>query len=201
MNLKWPDPSTQIESPRVLKPVRPTKRPMTALAENNPVWAPPVSNTKTSASESRIADRLSSLLAVIPGGVVVIDGSGLVQDCNQVAINLLGEPLTGQRWTRQLQRKVAHLQRLSAMGEMAARLAHQIRTPLSSATLYLAPLLKPETEQATQLKFARRLHDSLSHMEQLVRNMLAFSRGDMNSTAPVNVSELIGLVLSRKANP
>ncbi|WP_292771393.1 sensor histidine kinase [Methylophaga sp. UBA5113] len=212
---------------------------MAAIAENHPVWTPPVSHKKTSASESRIADRLSSLLAVIPGGVVVIDGTGLVQDCNQVAINLLGEPLTGQRWidvikrafkpreddghdvsladgrlvhistspldkepgqiillqevteTRQLQRKVAHLQRLSAMGEMAARLAHQIRTPLSSATLYLAPLLKPETEKTTQLKFARRLHDSLSHMEQLVRNMLAFSRGDMNSTAPVSVSELV----------
>lgn len=57
--------------------------------------------------------------------------------------------------------------------------------------MYLAPLLKPETEQTTQLKFARRLHESLSHMEQLVRNMLAFSRGDMNSTAPVSVNALI----------
>lgn len=238
MNLKWPEITLQSES-LALKPAPPLKRTVKAKAENSPVWIPPVSPKKLPTSESRIADRLSSLLAVIPGGVVVIDGSGLVQDCNQVAINLLGEPLTGQRWvdvikrafkpreddghdvsladgrlvhistspldkepgqiillqevteTRQLQRKVAHLQRLSAMGEMAARLAHQIRTPLSSATLYLAPLLKPETEQTTQLKFARRLHESLSHMEQLVRNMLAFSRGDMNSTAPVSVNALI----------
>lgn len=239
MNLKWPESSPQSESKVALKAIQPTKRNVFDIAEHQPLWTPPVNSKKTSASESRIADRLSSLLAVIPGGVVVIDGMGVVQDCNQVAINLLGEPLTGQRWidvikrafkpreddghdvsladgrlvhistspldkepgqiillqevteTRQLQRKVAHLQRLSAMGEMAARLAHQIRTPLSSATLYLAPLLKPETEQTTQLKFARRLHDSLSHMEQLVRNMLAFSRGDMNSTAPVSVNALI----------
>lgn len=239
MNLKWPDPVADSANNVTLRAIPATQRKTIPAVESQTVWIPPVTHKKTSSSESRIADRLSSLLAVIPGGVVVIDGSGLVQDCNQVAINLLGEPLIGQPWidvikrafkpreddghdvsladgrlvhistspldkepgqiillqevteTRQLQRKVAHLQRLSAMGEMAARLAHQIRTPLSSATLYLSPLLKSETDKVTQLKFARRLHDSLSHMEQLVRNMLAFSRGDMASTAPVSVTELI----------
>lgn len=93
--------------------------------------------------------------------------------------------------TRQLQHKVSHLQRLSAMGEMAARLAHQIRTPLSSAMLYLSPLLKASGDTATQQRFARRLHDSLSHMEQLVRNMLAFSKGDMAAPAPVSVDALL----------
>lgn len=93
--------------------------------------------------------------------------------------------------TRQLQHKVSHLQRLSAMGEMAARLAHQIRTPLSSAMLYLSPLLKAGGDSATQRRFAERLHDSLSHMEQLVRNMLAFSKGDMAAPAPVNIDALL----------
>ncbi len=92
--------------------------------------------------------------------------------------------------TRQLQHKVSHMQRLSAMGEMAARLAHQIRTPLSSAMLYLSPLLKTNGDTATQRRFAERLHDSLSHMEQLVRNMLAFSKGDMAAPAPVNIDAL-----------
>ncbi len=93
--------------------------------------------------------------------------------------------------TRQLQHKVSHLQRLSAMGEMAARLAHQIRTPLSSAMLYLSPLLKASGDTATQRRFAERLHDSLSHMEQLVRNMLAFSKGDMAAPAPVSIEGLL----------
>lgn len=92
--------------------------------------------------------------------------------------------------TRQLQHKVSHMQRLSAMGEVAARLAHQIRTPLSSAMLYLSPLLKANGDTATQRRFAERLHDSLSHMEQLVRNMLAFSKGDMAAPAPVNIDAL-----------
>jgi two-component system sensor histidine kinase FlrB len=98
MNLKWPESSPYSENKVALKAIQPTKRNVVDIAEHKPLWTPPVNSKKTSASESRIADRLSSLLAVIPGGVVVIDGMGVVQDCNQVAINLLGEPLTGQRW-------------------------------------------------------------------------------------------------------
>ncbi len=96
--------------------------------------------------------------------------------------------------TRQLQQKVSHLQRLSAMGEVAARLAHQLRTPLSSALLYLAPLMKPDTDKTLQQRFAKSLHASVSHMEQLIKDMLAFSRGDMATTAPVVVSELLDSV-------
>lgn len=203
----------------------------------------PQSTLQTSPTEQsdaeRSASRMTRILAVLPAGVVVLDGEGRVQECNPAALRLLGEPLSGERWvvvikrafaprpddghdvsladgrlvnistsplegeagqivllhevteTRQLQTKVSHLQRLSAMGEMAARLAHQIRTPLSSAMLYLAPLQKEDTEANIRRRFAQRLQQSLGHMEQLVRNMLAFSRGDMASSAPVSIAELL----------
>lgn len=188
---------------------------------------------------TRLANRMIQLLEVLPGGVVVLNGAGVVQQCNAAAINLLGEPLEGELWsgvikrafspksnnshdvslidgrlvhistspldsepgqivllhdvteTRQLQFKVSHLQRLSAMGEMAARLAHQIRTPLSSALLYISPLLKENVDRSLQQRFAKKLHNSISHMEQLVKDMLAFSRGDMAKPAPVSVTELL----------
>lgn len=187
----------------------------------------------------RLADRHSRLLEVLPAGVVVIDGEGIVQEANAAAIDLLGEPLSGERWihiidrafnpqpgdghdvslkdgrlvhistspmgnepgqiillqdvteTRALQNKVSHLQRLSTMGEVAARLAHQIRTPLSSALLYLAPLQKEDSPPDIRQRFAGRLKHSLTHMEQLVKDMLAFSRGSMASTSPVAISNLL----------
>jgi len=197
---------------------------------------------QSSQEATRIANRMTRLLAVLPAGVIVLDGEGFVLECNDAAIALLGEPLAGEKWlevierafqpsandghdvslksgclvhiltspldgepgqiillndvteTRQLQNKVSHLQRLSVMGEMAARLAHQIRTPLSSALLYIAPLLKPNTSKSLQTKFAKRLHASISHMERLVKDMLAFSRGDMASTSPVAVKDLLTAV-------
>lgn len=187
----------------------------------------------------QLANRHSRLLAVLPAGVVVIDGSGFIQEANEAAISLLGEPLSGERWvnvierafdpkpsdghdvslkdgrlvhistnplghepgqiillqdvtdTRALQSKVSHLQRLSTIGEVTARLAHQIRTPLSSAMLYLSPLLKEGADEQVKQRFATRVKDSLTHMEQLIRDLLSFSRGNMASPSPVAVSELL----------
>lgn len=187
----------------------------------------------------QLANRHSRLLAVLPAGVVVIDGSGFIQEANEAAISLLGEPLSGERWvnvierafapkpsdghdvslkdgrlvhistnplghepgqiillqdvtdTRALQSKVSHLQRLSTIGEVTARLAHQIRTPLSSAMLYLSPLLKDDADEQVKQRFATRVKESLTHMEQLIRDLLSFSRGNMASPSPVAVSELL----------
>ena len=44
------------------------------------------------------ANRLEHLLQVMPAGVVVIDGKGIVKQSNNLAKTLLGEPLEGQRW-------------------------------------------------------------------------------------------------------
>ncbi|MEP2600371.1 MAG: PAS domain-containing sensor histidine kinase, partial [Paraglaciecola sp.] len=41
------------------------------------------------------ANRLEHLLQVMPAGVVVIDGKGVVKQSNQLAKSLLGEPLEG----------------------------------------------------------------------------------------------------------
>jgi two-component system sensor histidine kinase FlrB len=190
----------------------------------------------------RFANRMAQLLEVLPGGVVVLSGQGLVQQCNAAATSMLGQPLQDELWaevierafapksdnspdialldgrlvhistsplidepgqivllndvteTRRLQLKVSHLQRLSAMGEVAARLAHQIRTPLSSAMLYLSPLMKEDTPPKLRQNFAKKLHNSIRHMEGLIKDMLAFSRGDMASTAPVSVGALCEIV-------
>lgn len=131
-----------------------------------------------------LSQRLVHLLAALPGGVVVVDVAGVVEEVNPAALKLLGEPLVGDSWqsvcSRTLsptsapgewllaggERRVsvsssaregaggeilllqdvtdAHAmgeqlqrhKRLSAMGEMAAALAHQLRTPLAAALLY-----------------------------------------------------------------
>jgi len=45
-----------------------------------------------------LTNRLSTLLKALPAGVVVLDARGLVKECNPAAVELLGEPLTGERW-------------------------------------------------------------------------------------------------------
>jgi len=78
---------------------------------------------------------------------------------------------------RRLQQRLERQERLSAMGETAAKLAHQVRTPLSSALLYVGHLGRDDLSSEQRQKFAARLRDRLQHMERQVNDILAFSRG------------------------
>ncbi len=50
------------------------------------------------------ADRLTAILQALPGGVVILDGRGLIMQCNPAAEDMLGIPLCGLRWTEIIQR-------------------------------------------------------------------------------------------------
>jgi len=52
----------------------------------------------------KLSDRLQNLLAVMPSGVIVLDGQGVVRDCNAKAIDILGRPLLGEVWVSVIRR-------------------------------------------------------------------------------------------------
>ncbi|MBY5990729.1 sensor histidine kinase [Ferrimonas balearica] len=85
--------------------------------------------------------------------------------------------LTDLTETRQLQHNLSHLQRLSALGKMAASLAHQIRTPLSAALLYAANLGNRNLDEAGRVRFQDKLMARLGELEQRVNDLLLFARG------------------------
>lgn len=86
--------------------------------------------------------------------------------------------LTDMTETRELQARLSQHERLSAMGKMVASLAHQIRTPLSAATLYAGHLSNEQLDQSMRLRFAHKLQERLRHLESQVRDMLIFARGE-----------------------
>lgn len=94
--------------------------------------------------------------------------------------------------TRQhtLQDEASRRQRLVAMGEMAARLAHQIRTPLSSTTLYLS-LLDSDLRREQRSEICSNVREQLQHMEGLITAMLGFVRGNGRVTGPVGLEAAI----------
>jgi two-component system sensor histidine kinase FlrB len=78
--------------------------------------------------------------------------------------------------TRGLQELLARDQRLSAIGQMAASLAHQIRTPLAGALLYLSQC-RTRRDPAQQHTLLEKGIDRLRHLDRLVQDMLVFARG------------------------
>lgn len=195
--------------------------------------------------KERLAHRLSSLLSILPGGVLIIDSSQIIRDVNPEALELLGEPLVGESWANilaravcsgnldahnihraqkiqlhsgqyisvvsryldqsgdavvlvtdvseiyQLQEQLGQKRRLTALGEMAARLAHQIRTPLSSTTLYLTQLGRQDLPAEQRQKISTKVSARLNHMGHLVDSMLSFVRGAPPSTEVVYVRQVL----------
>ncbi|AMQ90571.1 sensor histidine kinase [Marinobacter sp. LQ44] len=99
--------------------------------------------------------------------------------------------LTDLTETRQLQSQLAHAQRLSAMGRMVASLAHQIRTPLSAAILYGGHLSQPDLDEELRQRCASRLMSRLTHLEQQVRDMLIFARGETRLAEELSAGKLV----------
>lgn len=93
--------------------------------------------------------------------------------------------------TRQLQERLNHQERLSAMGEMAAQLAHQIRTPLSSALLYTSHLARSDIDATQRHRFSERLRSRLQYVERQINDMLSFSKNGVSSVEFVSLSSLL----------
>jgi two-component system sensor histidine kinase FlrB len=190
------------------------------------------------AGKEHLAARLSALIKGLPGGVLVLDSDGMIQECNPVARELLGEPLLAQSFAAVLARAAtgagggtgeaielrsgrfanlsrrelhsggevvlladvteSHLmqvlltrqQRLLTLGELAAGLAHQIRTPLAAALLYASQMTLPGRTPPDLARCAEKTVGSLKQLDKLVNDMLAFAHGGAAREA-VSVSALL----------
>lgn len=201
---------------------------------------------RESQARARLAERLHGLLEALPGGVVVLDGDGRVQECNAGARELFGPMSPGEPWpaiaaravgagadggtlrladgrslalstrrlpgggevrlftdvseARALQAKLERRERLSAMGEMSARLAHQLRTPLAAALLYASRLAEGGLDATTAQRLGDRIQARLRHLERLIADMLAFARGDGAGAERIAVDALLDEIV-RAAEP
>ena len=182
----------------------------------------------------------NQLIDVMPTGLVILDGNGIVIKVNKMASQLLDEPILGHAWydvikrsfepraddwhevslkggrrvkleisalgdqpgqlimitdltqTRLLQDKLGQMQRLSSLGHMVSTLAHQIRTPLSSAMLYSANLNNYNLDEASRKNFQEKLFLRLKDLEQQVNDMLLFSKsGKEQVVAELSVNYLV----------
>lgn len=90
-----------------------------------------------------------------------------------------------------MQERLRRSQRLSAMGEVAARLAHCLRTPLATALLYCSHLADPGLAEDQRAGFVARALDRLRHLERLIRDTLLFVKGGTADCERVELSSLL----------
>src|SRR5580704_16439273 len=81
-------------------------------------------------------------------------------------------------------------QRLVTLGELAAGLAHQIRTPLAAALLYASQMTLPGRAPEDLARCSEKTVASLKQLDRLVNDMLAFAHGGA-ARETVSVSALL----------
>lgn len=90
--------------------------------------------------------------------------------------------------TRHLLDEAAKQQRLVDLGSMVASLAHQVRTPLATATLYLGHLKNPSLPQASIHDYSQRALERLNVVNQMIEDMLLFVKGQKSPRKRMTLS-------------
>ena len=91
----------------------------------------------------------------------------------------------------QMKAELERNQRLAAMGEMAASLAHQLRTPLAAALLYTANLGQAGVPDEARARFSEKASGQLRRLERLIQDVLLFARGESIGRDVMAASELL----------
>ncbi len=76
---------------------------------------------------------------------------------------------------KRLEKQSERNDRLTAMGEMAARIAHEIRNPLGSIELF-ASILQREIEDENQKRLVSHICSGVKNLNHVISNLLAFTR-------------------------
>ena len=118
------------------------------------------------------ADQLVHLIDVIPAGVVILNSQGVVERTNQIAIDLLGEPLTGQKWltiiARSFNPQADDGHEVSLVDGRRVRLETNALTSESGQLILLTDmtqtrLLQARVSQLNQLSTLGRMVATLAH--------------------------------------
>jgi len=121
-------------------------------------------------------------------------------------VNIATEPLTDEPGqillikdvteTRHLQELLNHHRRLSAKTELAAALAHQIRTPLAAAMLHTSNVAGRAAKDEQTGRIAGRALDAMRQLERLVEDMLTYARGGKLEADEFALPKLIDRLLA-----
>ena len=88
---------------------------------------------------------------------------------------------------RQLERK----NRLAALGEMAAGLAHEIRNPLGGIQLYASILAKDLRDRPDSLQIVQKISGGVKRLESLVGQVLQFTREIVANPRPMDLGPVV----------
>jgi len=149
--------------------------------------------------QSSIGCQFEDILRIRSSGSATYEGEVSLQNGKRIAISSSQWGQEGARIivitdvseNHRLNELVNREEKLSALGEMAARLAHQIRTPLSAAILYLSHLSAATNVPKQNSAAVTNIRSRLRQIEKLIEGMLSYLRGEIGTTESFSPAQLL----------
>ena len=96
-----------------------------------------------------------------------------------------------------LERKKAHLEKLAALGEMAATIVHEIRNPLSSIKIGLTALISRLPLEEKDKKCLEVAKKEVINLEKILKNLLNFARPEDLQLIEQDINAVLNFVLDQ----
>lgn len=126
---------------------------------------------------------------------IMIDGGDPAAAVCQTALIDVTEGRRAEREARLLQAELAHVARLSTMGELASSLAHELNQPLGTVVLYcdtcLRMLRSGAIDQAKLMPALDQVSQAAQRASEIIRHLRSFLRKDAEHRETAELNTLV----------
>jgi two-component system, NtrC family, sensor histidine kinase HydH len=93
------------------------------------------------------------------------------------------------------QRDMLRAEQLSAVGQLAAGVAHEVRNPLTSVKMLVEAALRPQNRKALNAEDLQVIHREIARLEQTVQGFLDFARPPIPQRAACDLRKIVAQAL------
>lgn len=128
---------------------------------------------------------------LVPGGAtrVVSLAASRLPEADPPSALLVGRDMTHER---ELRVRLMESDRLAAVGELVAGVAHEVNNPLSSISAFAQLLLREQGLSPQQRESIEVIRGETMRASQVVKDLLAFARRSEPHSAPLDLNNVVG---------
>jgi signal transduction histidine kinase len=126
---------------------------------------------------------------------VAIENAGIYEELKKLNESLERRIQEALKELEQSQRQLMQSEKLAALGQIAAGVAHELRNPLTSIKILVHFLIEEFGLKKERREDVEVIRHEISKMEELIKRFLNFARPSSPILQRVNVNEVLGDVL------
>jgi len=124
-----------------------------------------------------------------------LDAGRLRDELNELNRELEKKVQERTRDLAETQERLVHQQNLASLGEMSGGMAHEIRNPLNSISLYAQLITDDLPEGDSKKEYVEKILSDVDRINDIVSNLNAFSRRIKRDKTPLDLEDIVSTVM------